>query len=946
VRSDRIMTTPPRATYRLQFNRDFTFADAGALVDYLADLGVSHVYAAPFLEARPGSMHGYDIIDHNKINPEIGDIDDLVALTDRLAARGMGLVLDFVPNHMGIGPDNAWWLDVLEWGRLSPYADFFDIDWQAHRPDLAGKVLFPVLGDQYGAILEKGEIRLRFDAGDGSFSAWYYDHRFPITPLRYTAILRDASMPAGEGGGELKRLADAFARLGQSRARKSGAGVHAEGMQLKAALAGLAAREPAIKAALEQAAEGFNGDPGKVESWRRLHALLEAQAYRIAYWRVASDEINYRRFFNINDLAGIRIELPELFERAHRLVLTLVAERRLHGLRIDHIDGLFDPAGYCERLQREAAAAAGLPAGSFYIAVEKILAPYEALRDWPVAGTTGYDFIREVGGLFIDADGERPLLRAYRRFTGRAESFDAVLYAGKRRVTDVNLSSEANVLAQEFHALSRSHWRSRDFTLHGMRGALDEVIAAFPVYRTYVSGTAAAGEDRRYIDWAVAQAKKRWPGADTSIFDFIHGVLTLDLAQRGSGYIRAAVLELAMKFQQVTGPVMAKGAEDTAFYRYIPLLAMNEVGGDPRRFGLSTAAFHRVAENRAKRWPLGILASSTHDTKRGEDARARLALLSELPRDWGRRVALWARLNRLRRGEMDGVPAPDRNDEYFFYQTVAGAWPLDLRPDDAPALAAFAERVQATMTKAVREAKEHSSWSNPNAEYEAVLGRFVAGALDGSRPNPFVQDMHGFVESLARAGAINSLAQTLIKLAAPGVPDTYQGGELWDFSMVDPDNRRPVDWTVRRRLLEELRERFGDEPIDRQAFAELAAHWRDGREKLFLTWRALAFRRAQPALFAGGAYVPLQTGGRHADRLLAFARVANGHAAVAVAPRLVTSLLRNGGTIDWADTTVTLPTGRGWRDALAGRDLGARDEPVAVAELLADFPVALLAGGR
>jgi (1->4)-alpha-D-glucan 1-alpha-D-glucosylmutase len=373
------------------------------------------------------------------------------------------------------------------------------------------------------------------------------------------------------------------------------------------------------------------------------------------------------------------------------------------------------------------------------------------------------------------------------------------------------------------------------------------------------------------------------------------------------------------------------------------LLALNEVGGDPRRFGVSPAAFHRVAETRVKRWPLGMLASSTHDTKRGEDARARLALLSEQPREWGRRVTLWARLNRLRRGEVDGAPAPDRNDEYFFYQTVAGAWPLDLRPDDAAGLAAFAERVHATMTKAVREAKEHSSWSNPNAEYEAVLGRFVAGALDGSRPNPFLQDMHGFVENLARAGAINSLAQTLIKLAAPGVPDTYQGGELWDFSMVDPDNRRPVDWTARRRLLDELRERFGDRPIDRQAFAELAAHWRDGREKLFLTWRALALRRERPALFTAATYVPLQTAGRHADHLLAFARIANGRAAVAVAPRLVASLLRNGDAIDWADTTVTLPEGRAWRDALAHRELGTRNEPIAAAELLADFPVALLA---
>jgi (1->4)-alpha-D-glucan 1-alpha-D-glucosylmutase len=935
----------PRATYRLQFNRDFTFADAGRLVDYLAALGISHVYASPFLMARPGSTHGYDIIDHNRINPEIGTIEELAALSDQLARRGMGLVLDFVPNHMGVGgKDNLWWLDVLEWGRLSPYAGYFDIDWRGRGPELAGKVLLPVLGDQYGAVLEKGEIRLRFDPEEGSFSAWYWDHRFPISPRRYPLILRAASLPPGPEAEELKRIAEGFARLRDPRGRQRRASAYTEAALLKRALAELAQRAPAAAEAVERAAESFNGAEGKPETWRRLHALLETQAYRVAYWRVAADEINYRRFFNINDLAGIRIELPELFERAHRLVLTLVAEGRLQGLRIDHIDGLFDPAGYCERLQREAAAAAQVPAGTFYITVEKILAPYETLRDWPIAGTTGYDFIREVGGLFIDPAGEKPLLRIWRRFTGRTGGYDAALYEGKRRIAEVNLASEVGVLAGEFHALSRRHWRSRDFTLNGMHAALEEVLAAFPVYRTYVSAVGAAAEDRRYIDWAVAQAKKRWPGLDTSILDFVAGVLTGDLARRGSGYRSSAVIELAMRFQQLTGAVMAKGAEDTAFYRYIPLLALNEVGGDPRRFGLSVAAFHRQAESRAKRWPDSMLATSTHDTKRGEDARARLALLSEAPGEWARRVARWARLNRLRRGEVEGEPAPDRNDEYFFYQTVLGAWPLDLGPDDAPALAAFAERVQATMIKAVREAKEWSSWSNPNAAYEAVLGRFVAGALDGSRPNPFLVDMHGFVERLARPGAINSLAQTLIKLAAPGVADTYQGGELWDFSMVDPDNRRPVDWGLRERLFAELRERFAERTVDRQAFAELAAHWRDGREKLFLTWRALALRAAEPALFADGGYLALETGGRHADRLCAFARAADGHVAVAVAPRLVLPLLRNGEGIDWGDTVVQLPEAHSWRDALAGRDLAPHDGQIAAGELLADFPVALLVG--
>jgi (1->4)-alpha-D-glucan 1-alpha-D-glucosylmutase len=938
-----MMTRAPSATYRLQFSRDFTFAHASALVDYLADLGVSHLYASPFLKARPGSSHGYDIIDHNQINPEIGTIEDLRALADRLRARGMGLILDFVPNHMSVGGnDNAWWLDVLEWGRLSPYAAFFDINWRFSWPDLAGKVLLPVLGDHYGSILEKGEIRLAFDAAEGSFSAWYFDQRFPITPDCYAAVLRDVALPPGGAGAELRRLVEPHAHLEAAGDKPRGADIYAEGRSLKAALAAFAVRSPETASLLERAAESFNGTPDRAETWRRLHDLLELQHYRVAYWRVAADEINYRRFFNINDLAGLRIELPELFERAHRLVLTLVGEGRLDGLRIDHVDGLFDPATYGERLQREASAAAQQPPGAFYVVVEKILAPHEGLRDWPVAGTTGYDFIREVGGLFIDPAGERPLLRSYRRCTGRSESYDAALHAGKRRVTEVSLASEANSLASEFHELSRSQWRTRDFTLNSMRAALEEVIAAFPVYRTYVSASGAEAEDRRYIDWATAQAKKRWPGADTSIFEFIAGVLTLDLAGSGSGYDRAEVQRLAMRFQQLTGPVMAKGAEDTAFYRYVPLLALNEVGGDPRRFGHSVAAFHRLAEARAEHWPLAMLASSTHDTKRGEDARARLALLSELPREWRRRVALWWRLNRLRRGEVDGEVAPDPKDEYFFYQTMVGAWPLGLAPDDAPALAVLCERAQGTMTKAVREAKERSSWSNPNAEYEAVVQRFVAGALDGSRPNAFLQDMSGFVETLARPGAINSLAQTLIKLAAPGVPDTYQGGELWDYSMVDPDNRRPVDWTARQRLLDELRRRFAAGPLDHEAFADMAAHWRDGREKLFLIWRALAFRAEEPGLFAGGGYVPLETRGRHADHLCAFARIADGRKAVAVAPRLVTSLLRDGGTIDWADTVVSLPGGGAWRDVLAGRDLGARQGAIAAAELLADFPVALL----
>ena len=619
--------TAIRATYRLQFHREFTFRDATALVPYLAALGISHLYASPIMEARPGSTHGYDIIDHNRLNPEIGTEADFRSLIDALHTHGMGLILDFVPNHMGIGSDNAWWLDVLEWGQDSPYAAYFDINWDAVRPDLKGRVLLPVLGDHYGVILEQGEIALRFDNKEGSFSAWYYEHRFPISPRCYPIIIQAAGEP-------LAGLCREFAALGDCQAGSA----RERAAELKQWLAERA-HEPASRKAIEAAMKEFTGEPGNPASFERLHELLEMQAYRIAYWRVAAEEINYRRFFNINELAGLSMELPELFEATHRLVFGLIEAGVVQGLRIDHIDGLFDPRAYCERLQSQSAA-------PLYVLVEKILARYEILPPWPIAGSTGYDFINQVLAIFVDPAGEVPLTRLYRRFTRSADSFDDVLYACKKRITQVNLASEMNVLAHEFHRLSMGSWRTRDFTLNGMLAALEEVIAAFPVYRTYVTREGASADDLRYIEWALAQAKKRWRVQDLSIFDFLQEVLTGRLADRQLD--ADAALRVAMRFQQVSGPVMAKAAEDTAFYRYFRLLALNEVGGDPRRFGMSVAAFHHTSQDRARSWPRAMVTTATHDTKRGEDARIRLALLSEMPREWGRRVAQW-----LRRGLHD-----------------------------------------------------------------------------------------------------------------------------------------------------------------------------------------------------------------------------------------------------------------------------------------------------
>src|SRR5215471_12103116 len=648
------------------------------------------------------------------------------------------------------------------------------------------------------------------------------------------------------------------------------------------------------------------------------------QAYRIAYWRVAAEEINYRRFFNINELAGLRMELPELFERTHRLVFKLIERGEVQGLRIDHIDGLFDPKTYCEQLQQSFAA-------SLYVLIEKILARYEVLPQWPVAGTTGYDFLNQVFGIFVEPAGEAAMTRLYRRFANGNDNYDDILYASKNRITQVNFASEGNVLAHEFHALSMRDWRTRDFTLNGMLSALEEVIAAFPVYRTYVSPESASAEDHRYIEWALAQAKKRWRTQDLSIFDFLHGVLTGEPAEPELCDDTEKALHTAMHFQQVTGPVMAKAAEDTAFYRYLRLLALNEVGGDPRRFGISVAAFHHLMQERLRSWPRAMVTTATHDTKRGEDGRVRLALISEIPREWGRRVIQWFRLNRSRRTEVDDEIVPDRNVEYLFYQSLLGAWPPGLSPGYAEGVKGLAERLEAYMIKAVREGKQQSSWSNPNVAYEAVLQRFVQTVLDATRPNPFLVEFHAFVEPLARLAAISSLSQLVLKLTVPGVPDIYQGGELWDFNLVDPDNRRPVDFAQRRAVLN---------AIAGARITDITESWQDGREKLFVTHRLLGLRRDPPELFAAGNYQPLDTGeGWASDRLCAFARRHGGAALVTVVPRLSYGLYRDGGPADFG-AKIALPSTGPWRnvftDAIFTRDW------VRASELFRGFPVAVL----
>ncbi|WP_119679255.1 malto-oligosyltrehalose synthase [Indioceanicola profundi] len=946
----------PRATARLQFSKDLGFAQAAELAPYLARLGVSHLYASPFLKARAGSAHGYDIIDHARLNEEIGDEAAFDAMVAALHAHGMGLILDFVPNHMGVGgSDNPWWLDVLEWGEASPYAPFFDIDWQS-----GGRLLLPILGDQYGAVLERGELKLKLDGG--VFSVWYWENRCPVAVRDYPRLLRQAWERVEDAAAKeaLGELANGFSALSStSRSIQKQSLVRRQADELKARLARLCEEAPAAARCIDHVCDRLSGVPGQPKSFRELHELLERQAYRVAFWRVAADEINYRRFFDVNELAGLRIERPELFELAHQLVFRLIGEGKLQGVRIDHIDGLFDPKAYCEQLQNRAAyltdrpgalpQAPGAPAlgEPLYVVVEKILARHEHLReDWPVAGTTGYEFMVLVNGLFVDTSSQEDLTHIYEQFLEREANYEEMLVAAKRLIVSRNLSAELNVLAGQLHRLAQQSWDTRDHTLTGIRRALADIVAHFPVYRTYITPDQAGEEDRRYIDWAVSRARKSAEAAtDLTVYDFLRDALTAGLAQeRRAGYKAADVHRIAMKFQQFTGPVMAKSVEDTLFYRFVRLVSLNEVGGDPDRFGTTVAAFHHANQERRRRWPHQLVTLATHDHKRGADTRVRIDMLSELPDEWHRHVRKWARLNRLKKREMERRPAPGRNDEYLLYQTLVGAWPLDLGPQDADGLAALAERLQAYMLKAVRESKFRSNWAQPDTDYEEALQRFIHGILDPERSQHFLQDLTGFIARIAPVGAVNGLSQTLLAATVPGVPDLYQGTEFWDLSLVDPDNRRPPDWVRLNRALD-----------DASSPETLLENWRDGRIKQHVWATALAHRRDDPALYADGDYVPVEASGAQAERVVAFLRRAEGRVALVVAPRLVAPLMENAALPmipheAWGNTVLhmpELPAGIDCTNLLTGDVVPNPngDGRLPVGELLRRFPVALLRCG-
>lgn len=924
----------------------------------------------------------------------------------------MGLVLDIVPNHMGAGKDNPWWMDVLENGRSSMYADYFDIDWHPLTDDLQNKILLPILGDAYGKILTNGELKLRFQPENGRFWLDYYENAIPINPVSYPTILghRLETLEARLGKTnpaflEYRSIMSSFEHLPvvtnhdfdkkEERARERIISLNR--------LSTLCSQTPDVITFLQENVQDFIPHKDDPTNQNRLHRLLEQQAYRLSNWRVASDEINYRRFFDINDLVAVRVEDQRVFNDTHELIMELVEQGLVTGLRIDHPDGLYDPAGYFHRLQEEAAKRMGKPIRTdwqlssedlpIYVLIEKILAPFERLpQEWTVHGTTGYEFTNLVNGIFVKQDEEKEFTRIYERLLGEKVDFDDLVYRCKKLIMKTTLNSELGVLSQQLNRISKRNWSTRDYTLHNLRDALMEVVACFPVYRTYITPDQISKKDREYIEWAVRLAKRRSKAIDTSIFDFLHAVLLLEFTPESTGDnaaagtnlptgsttvnaaempkattgkpkpgsesdeeepLQEAVIRFAMKFQQYSGPVMAKGLEDTSFYRYNRLVSLNEVGGEPRQFGISLSTFHHHNLDRSKRIPNTLLDTSTHDTKRSEDVRARISVLSEMPEEWHRHVTQWRRFHRhWRRHLQDGNQTPSVNEEYLFYQTLIGVWPLT--PPGPDGMESLAERMAQYMMKAAKEAKANTSWINPDTEYEDALTQFIRGVL--LRPSSlFLDDFIPFQRQVARFGLFNSLSQTLLKLTCPGVPDLYQGTELWDFSLVDPDNRRPIDYALRQAQMGPIQEAiYCDDPkLLGKTLMDLTDNLLDGRIKQYLIAAVLHYRGRHRELFQQGAYLPLDVTGTGAEHVIAFARQWEDQVAVTIAPRLLHTLgtRKNGlpcGKRLWKDTAVILPEsmrGYPFRNFLSKESIPKKGKHLAeieVADILKDLPVGFL----
>lgn len=979
----------PVSTYRLQFNCAFRFPDARGIVQYLDALGISDIYSSPYLGARKGSVHGYDIVDHTILNPELGTMEEYEGLMKDLRNKGMGQILDIVPNHMGIGSENPFWMDLLENGMSSVYADMFDIDWDPVKRELKDKLLLPILGEQYGTVLENQEIKLEFH--EGAFSIHYYEHVLPVRPITYIHVLRHDIKTLEEKSAvddpdiiELLSIITAiehlpsYTEIDPEKIKER----NREKEIIKKRIWTLYSESPEIMSFIDNNIDTFNGTGGTPESFDLLDDLLDMQIYRLSHWRVAAEEINYRRFFDVNELAAIMTEKEDVFNRTHGLIMQLVQKGYVTGLRVDHPDGLYNPEEYFRHLQRECFihshlntspdAAPGMtpPATEtgllreyvelvnaspqfkpFYIVGEKILIKGERMpEDWPIFSTTGYVFLNTLNGIFIDPANAKVFDVIYARFIKSKFNYAEIVYEQKKLITYVAMASEIGTLSHYLNIISERSRHTRDFTLYSLRSAIVEVIAFFPVYRTYITQHGVNDRDRKYIEYAVSKAKRGNPAISESIYDFLKNVLLLNFHSHCTEEDRKEWLDFVMRFQQLTGPVMAKGVEDTAFYVYNRLVSLNEVGGSPDKFGATLETFHGQNIERTKNWPHALITTSTHDTKRGEDVRTRLDVLSEIPGEWKDCLLRWRRINRKKKMKVDGQDMLDRNEEYLLYQTLAGAWPVNIMDIDEYGL--FKTRIKEYMLKAVREAKVNTSWISPNTAYEDILMMFVEKVLEPYPGSQFMRDFLPFQQKVSHYGMFNSLSQTLLKITSPGVPDFYQGTELWSFTLVDPDNRGPVDYTLRMQMLEELKRRETGMPL--HVFArDLIGNRENGAIKLYLTYKALNFRREHRELFEEGEYVPLDSEGAFKDNICSFARKTGQQTFIVAAPRFFTRLASPEtlplGEAIWQDTHIVLPFNAAavkYRNIFTGVTVTAADregiQTLSVAEIIRDFPVALL----
>ncbi|MEI8388455.1 MAG: malto-oligosyltrehalose synthase [bacterium] len=934
-------TKIPISTYRLQFNKHFTFKDAQKIIPYLRDIGISHCYSSPILWAKTGSLHGYDIIDHSKLNPEIGSSKDFDELVKIIQKNKMGIILDIVPNHMGICRKNKWWVDVLENGQASQYANFFDIDWKPIKKELYGKILVPVLHDHYGNILAGGEFKINFDRDNGKLKLIYFDHEFPINPSSYTIIMehRIDKLESTLGSAhndflEYQSIMTVFKNLpkiNETDFEKIKERNREKEIAYKR-FSELCKRKNFIANFIEENLLDFRCSPDDVTACQRVHEVLENQAYRLAYWRVSSDIINYRRFFDINALIGLRAENNDVFNETHSVILDLIEQKKIQGLRIDHPDGLLDPLGYFITLQKEAGKRLGIDFDSsnekhlssellpFYVVAEKIIAPFEKLpQNWAIHGTIGYEFLNNVNNLFLDNKNLKKISRTYHKFINKEIDFNELVIKCKKTIMRTALTSELSTLSNHLSLLSEKYYSARDYTLNSLREALTEIIACFPVYRTYISQEEKNNKDIDYIKWAVRMAKKRSMSTDPSIYDFIEKILLCEFESNKESDIYGEILNFTMKFQQYTGPLMAKGLEDTSFYNYNRLISLNEVGGNPATFGISVNDFHNGNMYRLNATPHGLLATSTHDTKLSEDVRARISSISEIPEVWRKKINKWSRINKSKKTRIDNLFIPDKNDEYLFYQILTGLWTDEDFNNEK--IKKIIERIKNYMLKAVREAKTHTSWININTQYENALSEFIRRVLSSSESHPFWKEFLPFQKEIALGGYNNSISQITLKFTSPGVPDIYQGNELWKYNLVDPDNRNPVDFNKFQKLFKKIKPFLRNSNEDFSFLFPLES----GKLKLFISSVLLNFRQTHSNLFKKGNYIPLEVRGAKSENIIAFARSFENETIITVVPRLVFHMISEEkpfaiGEEVWKDTRIILPVNyRNFKDIFTGK---------------------------